>query len=322
MKATRIHRTGGPEVLTYEECQDPEPGPGEVVVGLEAVGVNYTDVISRTGVTAPASFPAILGREGAGVVSAVGPGVTEYQAGDPVGYWGTTGTYAERQAVPADRLVRLTSGIDARTAAAVMLQGTTAHYLVYSMVPGLGEGDAAVVHAAAGGTGLVLTQMLKRVGVYVYATAGTEEKAAIAREAGADETVIYTREDFAQRVLESTGGKGVRAVFDSVGRATYEGSVACLARRGYLALYGRASGGVPAEVLADLKKSMFLSRPALMDYCATREELEWRASEVFGWVASGELKVRIGGTYPLSDAAEAHRRLEGRETTGKLLLIP
>ena len=244
------------------------------------------------------------------------------KAGDLVAHCGVNGNYAEEVAVPADILVEIPSGLDAKTGAAVLLQGMTAHYLVHSTYP-LKPGDSALVHAGAGGTGLLLIQMAKRAGAYVFATVSTEEKAALAREAGADRAIIYTREDFEAEVKKATDGRGVQVAYDSVGKTTFDKSLNCLARRGYLVLYGQASGPVPTVATASLQRgSVFLTRPGLADYTADREELLWRAAEVFGWVASGELKLRIGGSFPLADAGEAHRQLEGRKTTGKLLLIP
>ncbi len=321
MKAIRIHETGGPEVLKYEDCPDPTPGPGEAVVDVQAIGVNFTDVNTRSGVNPPATFPMTPGREAAGVVSAVGEGVTDVKVGDRVFYCGVTGSYAEKVAVPADVLINMPQGLDARMGAAVLLQGMTAHYLAYSTYP-LERGDSCLVHAAAGGTGLLLTQMAKRAGAYVFATVSTDEKAALAREAGADRIIIYTREDFEEEIRKATDGRGVNAVYDAVGKTTFDKSLKCLARLGCLALYGQASGPVPPVPTSSLPGSAFLTRPTLGDYTATREELVKRAGDVLGWAASGDLKVRIGGTFPLSDASEAHRQLQGRHSTGKLLLIP
>ncbi len=322
MKAIRLHEVGGPEVLKYEDCPDPAPGPGEALVDVQAIGVNFTDVQTRRGASPPDSLPMTPGKEAAGVVAAVGEGVADVAQGDLVAFWGTTGTYAERVALPSDVLVKLPEGVDAKTGAAALLQGMTAHYLAYTTYP-LKPGDRCVVHAGAGGTGLLLIQMAKRAGAYVFATVSTEEKAALAREAGADRAIIYTREDFEEVVRAGTGGQGVQVVYDSVGKTTFDQSMRCLGRRGCLALYGQASGPIP-PVDSDLLRngSLSLTRPTLTDYTATRDELLWRAGEVLGWVVSGELKLRIGGTFPLAQAAEAHRQLEGRHTTGKLLLIP
>jgi NADPH2:quinone reductase len=321
MKAIRIHETGGPEVLKYEDCPSPTPGAGQALVDVQAIGVNYTDVNTRSGANPPPSLPMTPGREAAGVVSAVGEGVTDVKAGDLVVYCGVTGSYAQQVAVPANVLVKIPEGMDARTGAAVLLQGMTAHYLAFSTYP-LKQGDSALVHAGAGGTGLLLIQMAKRAGAYVFATVSTEEKAALAREAGADRAIIYTREDFEDEVKKATDGRGCQAVYDSVGKTTFDKSLNCLARLGCLALYGQASGPVPTVATASLARgSVFLTRPALGDYTATREDLLRRAGDVLRWVASGELKVRIGGEFSLAEAAEAHRQLEGRHSTGKLLLL-
>ena len=322
MKAIRMHELGGPEVLKYEDCPGPTPGPGQALVELQAIGVNFADVSSRRGGGAPSpSLPAIPGFEAAGVVRALGEGAGHVQVGDTVAYWGVRGSYAEQVAVPTDVLVKIPGQLDAKTGAAVLLQGMTAHYLAFSTYP-LKPGDYALVHAGAGGTGLMLVQMAKRAGAHVFATVSTEEKAELARQAGADQAIIYTREDFEEEVKKATGGQGCQAVYDSVGQTTFEKSVKCLARRGCLALYGQSSGPVPPVAPAGLPASSFLTRPSLADHTVDREELEWRAGEVFSWVASGELKVRVGGEFPLADAAEAHRQLEGRATTGKLLLLP
>lgn len=323
MRAIRVHRPGGPEELRYEECPSPTAGPGEVRIDVKAIGVNYTDIMTRKGANPPPSYPVTPGREAAGVVTGVGAGVTECKVGDQVGYWGVTGSYAEQVVLPERVVVRLPKGVDAKTAAATLLQGMTAHFLVYSVCPTLGKGETALVHAGAGGTGMFLVQLLKRCGVRVFATVSTDEKAAIAREAGADETIVYTREDFARRVLAATDGQGVRIAYDSVGLTTFEGSAACVARRGYLVSYGRSSGEVPPGAVSKaLRSSIFVTRAVLGDYAATREELVWRANEVLGLVASGQVTVRIGGVFRVKKAAEAHRLLESRESTGKLVLIP
>ena len=321
MKAIRMHEVGPPEVLKYEDCPDPTPGPGEALINVQAVGVNYTDVNTRSGGSPPANLPMTPGREAAGVVGAVGQGVSTVKVGDVVGFCGMTGSYAEKVAVPASMLVKMPGGADARTGAAALLQGMTAHYLAFSICP-LGSDDIALVHAGAGGTGLLLIQMVKRTGARVLATVSTDEKAALATGAGADKAIIYSRDDFEQKVKDETDGQGVRMVFDSVGKTTFEKSLSCLNRRGYMVSYGQASGPAPSISRGSLGKSSYMTCPTLGDYTATREELEWRAGEVLGWIASGELKLRIGGEFPLSDAATAHRQLQGRETTGKLLLIP
>ena len=340
MKAIRMHQVGGPEVLQYEDAQAPTPEAGQVVIDVQAIGVNYTDVQTRLGAqfqlnreegravqgvfaaNPPPSLPMTPGREAAGVVVATGDGVTEVKEGDVVAYCGVTGSYAERVSVPEGVVIKVPQGLESKMAAAVLLQGMTAHYLAFSTYP-LKEGDSCLVHAGAGGTGLLLIQMAKMAGARVFATVSTEEKAAVAREAGADQAIIYTHEDFEEEVMKATDGRGVQAVYDSVGKTTFEKSLNCLGRRGCLVLYGAASGPVPTVATASLAAgSRFLTRAALGDYTADRAELLWRAGEVFGWVASGKLKVRIGGTFPLSDASEAHRQLQGRLTTGKLLLLP
>ena len=322
MKAIRIHELGGPEVLKYEDIPNPVPAAGQALIDIQAVGVNFADISARRGgPNSPQELPATPGFEAAGVVTAVGEGVADLGVGDTVAYWGIRGSYAQQAVVPAEVLVKLPAGLDAKTAAAVFLQGMTAHYLAFSTYP-LKPGDSALVHAGAGGTGLLLIQMAKRAGARVFATVSTEEKAALAREAGADKAIIYTREDFEQEVKNATDGRGCEAVYDSVGQTTFEKSLNCLAPRGCLALYGQSSGPVPPVAPASLRASSYLTRPTLTEYTDTREELEWRAGEVFNWVASGELKIRIGGEFPLADAAEAHRQLEGRLSTGKLLLVP
>lgn len=323
MKAIRLHETGGPENYRYEEIlPDPVAGAGEVLVAVEATGVNFIEVYQRRGLY-PVRLPAVPGSEGAGTVLAVGPGVVEFLVGDHVAWQGGTGAYAERVAVPVGRTVRLPEGVTAKEGAAAMVQGMTAHYLACS-TRALAPGDTCLVHAAAGGVGLLLCQVAKRRGARVFATVSTEEKAALAREAGADEVILYTRQDFVAEVNRRTGGAGVQVVYDSVGRTTFEGSLRCLAVRGTLALFGQSSGPAPPVDPQALNRagSVFLTRPVLAHYTATREELLWRAGEVLAWIADGSLRVRIGGELPLSQAAEAHRRLEARETTGKLLLLP
>ncbi len=321
MKAVQVSQTGGPEVLEYRDVADPVAGPGQAVVDLQASGVNYMDVYLRSGANQP-QLPVIPGGEGAGVVTEVGEGVTEVEVGDVVTYTGAGSSYAERVVVPSWRLVKMPEGLDAEVGAAVMLQGMTAHYLCYSTYP-LKPGDVCIVHSAAGGVGLLLTQMSKALGATVIATVSTEEKAELARGAGADRVINYAELDFAAEVERITGGEGVQVAYDAVGLATYEGSLASLAPRGMLALYGQASGPVPPINTALLgRKSLFLTRPSLGGYTATREELLQRAGDVLGWVQEGSLDVRIHGRFPLSDASEAHRQLEGRLTTGKLILLP
>ena len=318
-----MYEVGGPEVLKYEDCPEPVPGPGEVVIDVQAIGVNFADVGTRRGSISPPGLPTTPGRESAGVVSAIGDGVTEASVGDLVTYYGhQTGAYAQRVAVPARIVVKIPEGLDAKSGAAAILQGMTAYCLAYSVYP-LKAGDSALVHAGAGGTGLLLIQMAKRAGAYVFATVSTDEKAAVVMDAGADRAIVYSREDFEEEVNKATDGRGVQVVYDSVGKTTFEKSLRCLGRRGCLSLYGQASGPVPPLDVASIARgSVFLTRTSLSDYTVDRQELLWRAGEVLGWVASGELKLRIGGTFPLADAAEAHRQLEGRQSTGKLLLIP
>lgn len=322
MKAIRIHAFGGPEVLTYEEIAVPEPGPGEARIKLEAIGLNFIDTYFRTGAY-KTGLPLTLGQEGAGTVAAVGPGVTEVQPGDRVAYTGVMGSYADDAVVPAGRLVQLPAGVSAKQGAAIMLQGMTAHYLASSTFA-LKPGDTALVHAAAGGLGLLLVQVAKLRGARVFGTASTEQKAALARAAGADEVILYSQQDFVAEVKRLTNGRGVDVVYDSVGRTTFDGSLDCLRPRGYLVLCGQSSGAVPPldpQVL-NAKGALFLTRPTLAYYIANREELEWRTRELFDWIAAGKLDVRIGAEFPLAEAAAAHRAMEGRQTTGKTLLIP
>lgn len=322
MKAVRVHSFGGPEVLSYEEVPLPEPGPGEARVKVEAAGVNFIDIYHRTG-QYRGQLPLTLGMEAAGVVDAIGAGVTEVQPGDRVAYAMQQGSYAEYAIVPAWKLVPVPDAIELRSAAAVMLQGMTAHYLTHSTYP-LQPGDTVLVHAAAGGVGLLLVQLAKRRGARVIGTVSTEEKARLAREMGADEVILYTQADFETEVRRLTDGRGVDVVYDSVGRATFDKSLNCLRPRGYLVLYGQSSGAVPPfdpQVL-NAKGSLFLTRPSLGHYAATREELLERANELFQWMIAGELTVRIDQTYPLAEATAAHQYMEGRQTKGKVLLIP
>ncbi|HSL00181.1 MAG TPA: quinone oxidoreductase [Rubrobacteraceae bacterium] len=323
MKAIRVNENGGPEVLTYEDVDVPEPGPGEARVRLAASGVNFIDVYQRTGLY-PVETPFTLGQEGAGEVDAVGEGVEDLAPGDYVAFASVLGAYAEYAVVPAHKLVPFNvTLVEARVAAAVMLQGMTAHYLTHSTFP-LEEGQTALVHAAAGGVGLLLCQMAKMRGASVIGTAGSEEKARLAREAGADEVILYREQDFAEETRRITGGEGVDVVYDSVGKDTFAGSLDALKRRGYMVLFGASSGPVPPFDLQTLNKKggLFVTRPALVHYTASREELLWRAESLFAWIGNNALDVRIGGTYPLADAARAHEDLEGRRTTGKLILIP
>jgi len=321
MKAVQITECGGPEVMRLRDVADPVPGEGAALVQLQAVGVNFTDTYSRSGVNPP-RLPWIVGVEGAGVVRKVGLGVANVKEGDLVAYSGVPGSYAELAAVPAGRLVKLPQGLDARAGAAAMLQGMTAHYLCHSTYK-VQRGDKVLVHAGAGGVGLLLIQMVKRLGGFVFTTVSTAAKAELARGAGADQVILYTQQDFADEVKKATSGQGVQVVYDAVGKTTFDQSISCLARRGYMVLYGQASGPVPPidpRILG--AGSRFLTRPGLADYTVTREELEQRAGDVLGWVKSGELKLRVEHVFPLSQAPEAHRQLESRATTGKVLLIP
>ncbi len=322
MRAIRFHEFGGPDVYRYEEVPEPAPGAGQALVAVEAAGVNFIEVYQRTGLY-PVALPATPGSEAAGTIVAVGPGVEEFRAGDRVAWQGGSGAYAERAAAPVERLVRLPAEVSARQGAAAMLQGMTAHYLAGATVP-LGPGDACLVHAAAGGVGRLLCQIAKRRGARVIGTVSTPEKAALAREAGADDVILYAEQDFEAEVGRLTGGAGVRAVYDSVGRTTFERSLRCLAPRGTMVLFGQSSGPVEAfdpQVL-NQRGSIFLTRPSLGHYTATRAEFLARANEVLAWVRDGTLRLRIGREFPLSQAAEAHRQLQGRATAGKLLLIP
>ena len=321
MKAIQVHKSGGPEVLTLVDTAVPTPKPGEVVVKISVSGVNYIDVYYREG-RYPASLPFVNGQEASGVVSEVGNQADSWKVGDRVAYVGVLGSYAEYAAVPAGRLVRVPPAITHEQAAAAMLQGMTAHYLIFSAYP-LKKGETALIHAAAGGVGGLLVQIAKMVGARVIATTGSEDKARLARQAGADEVVIYTQQDFETETKRLTDGKGVHVIYDGVGQSTFEKDLNILRPRGYLVLFGAASGPVPPFDLVRLsqKGSLFLTRPTLFHYTATREELDWRASDVFKMIADGKLKLRIEHTYRLEQAQQAHRDLEGRKTTGKLLLI-
>ncbi|WP_273842126.1 quinone oxidoreductase family protein [Rubrobacter calidifluminis] len=323
MKAVRVKEHGGPEILGYEDVPEPEPKAGEALVRVAAAGVNYIDTYHRSGLY-PTEPPFTLGLEGAGEVVAVGEGVEEVKPGDYVAWASVPGSYAEYVAAPVDKLVPVNvTLVEARVAAAAMLQGMTAHYLTHSAFP-LEEGQTALVHAAAGGVGLLLVQMAKMRGARVIGTAGTEEKANLAKGSGADEVIVYTREDFVERTKELTGGEGVHVVYDGVGKATFDGDLDVLRLRGYLVLFGQSSGPVPPVDLQVLnqKGGLFVTRPSLAHYTATREELMWRAESVLSWIGQNNLQVRIGATYPLAEAAQAHRDLEGRRTTGKLILVP
>ena len=322
MKAVRVHSPGGPDALRYEDVERPAPGPGQVLVTIEAAGVNFIDIYQRTGLY-KVPLPFTLGQEAAGTVAAVGPGVAEPKVGDRVAYTNVLGAYAEYAVVPADRVVALPDGVSTKQGAAAMLQGMTAHYLATSTYA-LKAGDVCLVHAAAGGVGLLLCQIAKLRGARVLGTVSTGEKAALARGAGADAVILYTEQDFETEAKRLTNGAGLRVIYDSVGKTTFEKGLTCLAPRGMMVLYGQSSGPVgpfDPQVLSQ-KGSLFLTRPTLAHYILTRAELVARAGEVLGWITSGKLKLRIERELPLAQAAEAHRLLEGRKTTGKVLLIP
>ena len=322
MKAIRVHHHGGADVLRYEDIPTPRPGPGQVLVRVEAAGLNFIDVYERTGLY-QVELPRTLGVEAAGTVTEVGPNVTDFAPGDRVAYTLVPGAYAEYAVVPADRVVRVPSGVTTKQAAAAILQGMTAHYLA-SSTHQLRPGETCLVQAAAGGLGLLLCQVAKLRGARVIGTVSTEAKAELARAAGADEVILYTQQDFELEVKRLTGGAGVQVVYDSVGKTTFLKGLNCLARLGIMVLCGQSSGPVEPidpQVL-HRKGSLFLTRPSLGHYIATRDELVARANEVFGWIADGRLAVRIDREYPLSEAAAAQRALEGRQTTGKVLLVP
>jgi len=320
MKTVQVKQPGGPEAIELVEVAKPTAGPKQALVRVVASGVNFIDVYFRMGLY-KADLPITLGSEAAGIVEAVGPDVTEVAPGDRVAYAMARGSYAEYAAVPAAMLVKIPDGLDFETAAAAMLQGMTAHYLTHSTYP-LKSGDTCLVHAAAGGAGGLTVQMAKMIGARVFGTVSTEEKARIAREHGVDEAILYTQQEFDVEARRLTGGKGVDVVYDSVGKTTFDKSLNSLRPRGTLALFGQSSGPVPpfdANILNG-KGSLYLTRPSLGHYVLTRDELLWRAGDVLNWVASGRLKLRIDRIYPLSEAASAHRDLEGRKTAGKLLL--
>ena len=322
MKAVQITQFGGAEELKYLDLPDPVPGPGDVLVRVQAAGVNFADIYSRRGNYPGPDLPRILGQEGAGLVEALGPGATGFALGDTVAWSGVPKAYAELAVVPAGRLITMPPGVEATVGAAALLQGMTAHYLCRTTYP-VQPGDRVLIHAGAGGVGLLLIQMVKRLGGYVYSTVSTEAKAALAREAGADEVILYNDVDFAQEIKRATNGEGVHVVYDAVGATTFDQSIASLRPRGYMVLYGMASGPVPPVPVAMLNAgSLFLTRPTLVNYTSDRAELEWRAGDVLRWIGSGELTLRVEHIFPLSQAAEAHRALEGRETTGKIVLIP
>lgn len=322
MHAIQIAETGGPDVLVFGEIARPSPKPGEALIAVEAIGVNFIDVYFREG-RYPSALPFIPGQEAAGTVVEVGEGVTSVKAGERVAWCGIPGAYAEFAVAPAARLVAVPDGITTIQAAAAMLQGMTSHYLSHSAYP-IKRGDDVLIHAGAGGTGLLLTQMAKMLGARVFTTVSTEEKAELSRAAGADEAILYTKLDFAAEVRRLTGGAGVPVVYDSVGKSTFEQSLTCLKPRGIMVLFGGSSGAVPPFDLIRLSTmgSLFVTRPTLKDYIASPEDLAMRAGDVFSWLAGGSLKLRIEHVYPLKDAAQAHRDLESRKTTGKVILKP
>ena len=322
MQAIQIQETGGPEVLRLVELPIPQPGPGQVLIRVEATGVNFLEIYFRKGVY-KAALPFTPGSEAAGTVEELGPGVTGFSAGETVASTSVLGSYAEYALVPAAQLVKVPSPLTPEQAAAAMLQGMTAHYLTYSTFP-LKADDTALVHAGAGGVGLLLTQIAVRLGARVITTVSTAAKAELSHEAGASDVILYSEQDFEAEVKRLTGGKGVDVVYDSVGKTTFEKSLNCLRPRGMLALFGGASGPVPPFDLIQLssKGSLFITRPTLWHYLATRSELEWRAGDVLGWAAKGDLKLRTEHSYSLANAAEAQIDLENRKTTGKILLVP
>jgi NADPH2:quinone reductase len=322
MKAVRVHETGGPEKLIHEEVPTPSPGPGQALVKIHAIGLNFIDIYYRTGLY-KAPPPFIPGSEAAGVVEIVSNDVTIVKPGDRVAYAGPLGAYAEYALVNAWQLVRIPDSIDYRTAAAVMLQGMTAHYLTHSTFP-LRSGETALLHAAAGGVGLLMIQLAKRIGAKVIGTVSTEEKARLAQAAGLDHVIFYQQTDFEQEVKKFTGGAGVDVVYDSVGRTTFNKSLNCLRRRGMMVLFGQSSGPVPPFDLSLLNSigSLYITRPGLPHYTATKEELQWRAGDILKWVSEGSLKVRVDREFTLREAAKAQLALETRQTAGKVLLIP
>ena len=322
MKAIRVNAPGGPDVLRYEDTPEPTPKAGEATVKVDAAGINYIDVYQRSG-QYKLALPMTLGLEAGGTVTAVGPNVAEVKVGDKVAYTGVPGAYAQYAAVPAARLVVLPQGISTRQGAAAMLQGLTAHYLACSTYP-LKSGDTCLVHAAAGGVGLLLCQIAKMRGARVIGTVSTEDKAKLAREAGASDVILYTKQDFEAEVKRLTDGKGLQVVYDSVGQTTFDKGFNCLAPRGMMALYGQSSGPIgPFDLqVLNAKGSLFVTRPSLNHHIITRAELLQRSEELLGWIRDGKLKLRTEFEFPLKDAADAHRALEARKTTGKILLIP
>ena len=322
MKAVRIHAAGGPEAMRVDDVPQPAPQAGEALVKVDAAGLNYIDVYFRSGLY-KANLPLTLGMEAGGTVAAVGANVTDVKAGDKVAYTGVPGAYAEYAIVPASRLVVLPAGLSTKQGAAMMLQGMTAHYLACSTYP-LKSGDTCLVHAAAGGVGLLLCQIAKMRGARVIGTVSTEDKAKLAREAGADEVILYTKQDFVAEVKRITGGAGLEVVYDAVGKDTFDKGFECLKPRGMMVLYGQSSGPVgPFDLqVLNAKGSLFVTRPSLNHHVAARGELLERAGDLAGWIRDGKLKLRMEFEFPLKDAAEAHRALEGRKTTGKVLIVP
>jgi NADPH2:quinone reductase len=322
MKAIRVHETGGLEKMVYEEMPVPAPGPGQVRVKIAAIGLNFIDVYYRTGLY-KTSLPFIPGMEAAGTVDALGEDVKDLTPGDRVAYAMNIGAYAEYSVVNVSQLVQIPGAVDYGLAAAIMLQGMTAHYLTHSTFP-LRKGETLLIHAAAGGVGLLLTQLAKMIGATVIGTVSSEQKAQLAHEAGADHVILYEQEDFETEAKKITSGRGVDVVYDSVGRATFDKSLSCLRQRGMLVLFGQSSGPVPPVDLTLLgpKGSLYLTRPGLAHYTSTREELLWRAGDILKWVSEGKLKVRIDRAYPLQEAQKAHQALESRQTSGKVLLLP
>ena len=322
MKAIVCAQTGGPEVLRYQDVPNPEVAERQAIVKVDAIGLNYIDTYHRTGLY-PLDLPFVPGLEAAGVIEALGPNAQDFKVGDRVAYSGIPSSYAEYVAAPEDRLIKLPDGVDTRTGAAAMLQGMTSHYLAHGTYP-LKKGDTALIHAAAGGVGLLLVQMAKMCGARVLGTVSTEEKARLAGDAGADDIIRYTEQDFEAEVKRLTDGQGVNVVYDSVGKTTFDKSLNCLRPRGTLVLFGQSSGPVPPFDLIKLSQngSLFITRPTMFDYTATREELVERAGALLDWIQTDRLKIRIDRTLALSNAAEAHRLLQGRQTTGKVLLIP
>ncbi len=322
MRAIQIHETGGSEVLRLVDLDIPEPGPGQVLIRVEAIGVNFIEIYFRKGIY-KAALPMIPGSEAAGTIEELGPGVTGFKAGDSVASVSALGSYAEYALVPAAQLVKVPAKLTPEQAAAAMLQGMTAHYLCHSTYP-LKKGETALIHAGAGGTGLLLTQMAKRIGAHVITTVSTREKAELSKEAGADDVILYTEKDFEFEVKRITDGKGVDVVYDSVGKVTFDKSLNSLHPRGMMVLFGASSGPVPLFDLTQLNSrgSLYVTRPSLWHYIATHAELEHRATEVLNWVASGQLKLRTEHIYPLAEVAQAQNDMEARKTTGKILLEP